>query len=497
MSGRRPRRNRLAPCVAMAFAIGALTLSCRDSASTSSQGPAATVLRVGVGQVSMTNPNTGIRQLNQNMSVESLGRLGEDGRVEPQLAEKWALTDDGRTLKVLLRQGTTFHDGTVMGAAAVAAMLPDALRGVAGPVIDDVDHIRAIGTDTVEIGFRRPSPLLLESLEVQVRKPGQKIIATGPFMTAADSTSDLVANPTYYLAAPRIGRLSIRTFPSIRAAWAELLRNNIDMLYEVGPDALDSLESSTSVSTFRFTRRYQFTIVLNSAAPALKSTAIRRALNISIDRGQLVRQSLNGHGVPSSGPIWPKYWALQDDKPSSLFNPAQAAATLGGKKIHFTCLIPADQVYERVGLELKRQLAAVGVEMDLRSTPPDALFEAQKTGNYEAVLVDGISGPTLLRLYQFWHSGGAANPGKIGNATVDAVLDRVRHAETETEYRAAAAGLQDAFRDDPPAIFLAWSERARAVSKRFVVPTPDAGRDILSTLRLWTPRTNDMSTSRN
>ena len=41
--------------------------------------------------------------------------------------------------------------------------------------------------------------------------------------------------------------------------------------------------------------------------------------------------------------------------------------------------------------------------------------------------------------------------------------------------------------DDPPAIFLAWSERARAVSKRFDVPPPKPGRDILGTLRLWKP----------
>ena len=41
--------------------------------------------------------------------------------------------------------------------------------------------------------------------------------------------------------------------------------------------------------------------------------------------------------------------------------------------------------------------------------------------------------------------------------------------------------------DDPPAIFLAWSERARAVSKRFVVPDAEPGRDILSTLRFWKP----------
>ena len=49
-------------------------------------------------------------------------------------------------------------------------------------------------------------------------------------------------------------------------------------------------------------------------------------------------------------------------------------------------------------------------------------------------------------------------------------------------YRAGVAAFQRAIVDDPPAIFLAWSERARAVSTRFDVPV-EPGRDILSTLR--------------
>jgi hypothetical protein len=51
--------------------------------------------------------------------------------------------------------------------------------------------------------------------------------------------------------------------------------------------------------------------------------------------------------------------------------------------------------------------------------------------------------------------------------------------------------------EDPPAIFLAWSQRARAVSSRFVVPPIEAGRDILSTLRLWKPVADQRASSRN
>jgi hypothetical protein len=94
-----------------------------------------------------------------------------------------------------------------------------------------------------------------------------------------------------------------------------------------------------------------------------------------------------------------------------------------------------------------------------------------------------------------WHSKGAANAGGLGSSVIDTAFDRLRHAKSEDEYRQRVAELQRAFVDDPPAIFLAWSERARAVSTRFAVPAPERGRDILATLRLWKPVSSDSRTS--
>jgi hypothetical protein len=111
--------------------------------------------------------------------------------------------------------------------------------------------------------------------------------------------------------------------------------------------------------------------------------------------------------------------------------------------------------------------------------------------------MEAISGPTLFRPYVFWHSTGFLNWGHFGTATTDAALDRVRNAQSEPLYRDAVAGLQQTFMDDPPAIFLAWSQRARAVSRRFIVPAAEPGRDILSTLRLWKPVGDTKQASRN
>jgi len=468
--------------------------------------PSSAVLRVGVGQsvAAANNPATGVRQLTQLLSVEGVMRLGEDGRFGPALADKWTVGDGGRSLLLTLRSGIKFHDGSPLDANTIAALLPGGFKSFWGTLADEVDHVKVVGSNTIEIGFRRPSPFLREMLEVTIRKPGASIIGTGPFMVAPDSPTTLRANADYYLGAPRISEVQVASFPSVRTAWAELLRNRTDMLWEVGSDAFDSLQSSTTVAVFTYTRHYQYLIAFNTQAPALRSSAVRRALNLSVDRAELVRRALNGHGVASSGPIWPGYWALPTPLPRFEFDPARASAILNAgrpasrsQSIHFTCLVPPDAAHERIALEVKRQLQAVGVEMDVQEVSQDQLYEAQKTRRFDAVLLEGVSAPTVLRVHFLWDSRAAGNPGGLGNATVDAAFDRVSRAENDDTYRAAVSGLQQAFIDDPPAIFLAWSERARAVSKRFDVPPLGPQRDPLATIRLWAPRDDERFTDRN
>ena len=72
----------------------------------------------------------------------------------------------------------------------------------------------------------------------------------------------------------------------------------------------------------------------------------------------------------------------------------------------------------------------------------------------------------------------------------DEALDRLRHAGTEEAVREAAARFQRALYEDPPAIFLASRSGARAVSRRFEVPT-GADQDIVETIWQWRPANQD------
>jgi len=473
-----------------AVALGAFLLVAAAACEEAVQiGPGTdpSTVRVGVGKVEL-------QQIIQNFTVESLGRVGEDGRVAPRLAKDWTIAPDRLSLIVALRPDVSFHDGSPVTTALVAETLRRGLPNTMGPAADDILSIESISDEKIEIKLRRPSQFALEALETGIGKPGSPEIGTGAFLASSSSKGELLANDEYYLGKPTIRRVVITAYPSVRAAWAELLRDRLDMIYEVGATARDSLESSTTINLFPYTRHYQYIVLLNTRSPAIRSATVRRALNVAVDRGAFIREALDGHGLASSGPVWPQHWAAQGELPAFAFDPEESMTSVAslGAPVRFHCLVTPEN--ERLGLVLQRQLEAVGVEMILDERAPLEAQSAVRAGDFDAFLATAISGPSILRPYDWWHSRGSRNLGKYSNTGVDAALDSIRHATSDDAYRKGLEAFQRYIVEDPPAIFLAWEERARAVSKRFEVAA-EPGVDMMGTLRLWRVSTGEVPDS--
>jgi peptide/nickel transport system substrate-binding protein len=397
-------------------------------------------------------------------------------------------------MNIHLRPAVKFHDGSPVVASTVAKALGEALPKYMGPAFADVDRITADGDLELSVSFRRPSPFLLEALEAPIRKPGASNVGTGPYMPVGPSSAiEMQSNGGYYLGAPAIDRIVVNTYPNVRSAWADMLRDKVDMLYETGVDALDSLSSARNVSLFTYVRHYQYVLIFNASAGPLRSREVRIALNQAIDRDALVRDALEGHALVSTGPIWPQHWAFRGDLPKLSFDPGRASATLLAKRTRFRCLTPPR--FERLALTMKRQLESVGAEMAVQEAPLDSILQAMSKRDFDSVLLEIIGGPNFFRPYETWHSGGMG-PGGMGSPQFEAALDRIRYASNNEEYGAAVIALQEAAINDPPGIFLVWPERARAVSSRFQVLV-DPGRDILTTIRMWRPVGAEKTASRN
>jgi peptide/nickel transport system substrate-binding protein len=503
------RREKLSATYRRRFgAVASLVLLAMTARCTRSGPPtllvSETTLRVGFAdEGGSTSALNGIQQLRQILSIEGLARIGEDGRPVPGLAEGWTTAADGRSMQIRLRPTAKFHDGSQVDALTVAKSLNQVLPGYMGPAFRDIDQIASRGNTEVEIRFRRPSPFLLEALDALLPRPGASTVGTGAYMAVGPTApNEMRANSDYYLGRPMIDRIVVNTYPNVRSAWAEMLRDHVDWLYDVGTEALDSLTSATNISVFSYVRHYQFVLIFNTAKGPLRSPEVRRALNMAIDRDGIIRDALDGHGTPSLGLVWPQHWAFQASFPKSPFDPQGAVALLGasrgskpdhGATIRFKCLVrPA---LERMALVVKRQLEGIGVEMSVEEAPLDSILQAMTKHDFDAVLNEIAGGPSLFRPYVIWHSGGLG-PGGMGSSQFDAALDRIRYAPDDDEYRSAVAALQKTTMDDPPAIFLAWPERARAVSKRFQVPA-ERGKDILTTLRMWRPVNAEKAASRN
>jgi len=441
-----------------------------------------TTLTIGFGLTSASQGlTTGILEATRSLALERLILFGADGRGQARLAERWTSSDDGRRVRILLRRDVKFHDATPLSAALVVPILAKELPGVMGPAFDDVAGIEAVGTHEIEVTLKRRSAFLIEGLEVTIRQPGNATLGTGPFEVEREDPSDAVmlANDSYYLGKPFIDRVRFKPYDSTRAAWADMLRGQVDMLYEVGIDALDFVRPSTDTNVYMFDRPYTYMVVLNLKRPLLSDAQFRRELNAAVDRDAVVRTALNGQGQPSGGPVSPLHWAYDSSFATFRYAPREVS---GSTRPRFTCLF-FDPSHERLVLTIQQQLRAVGVDMQLEFVSEGAGDRLQQ-GDFDAYFADAVSGPTLLRPYLFWHSRGTNNWGRYASAAVDAAFDQIRASADDEQYRTGVAAFQKAIVEDPPAIFIAWSRRARAVTKRFDIPA-EAGRDILGTLRSW------------
>ena len=92
---------------------------------------------------------------------ETLVTVGEGYEVTPQLAESWEVSNDKLTYTFKIRQGVKFHNGDVMDAEDVASSFIRAqVHSIRKGRLEDVESIKAIGSDTVRFKLNREIPFL-------------------------------------------------------------------------------------------------------------------------------------------------------------------------------------------------------------------------------------------------------------------------------------------------------------------------------------------------
>jgi ABC-type transport system substrate-binding protein len=277
------------------------------------------------------------------------------------------------------------------------------------------------------------------------------------------------------------------------------------MVTDVPPDAVEFIQND-DIQVISFRRSYEYLIAFNSAAPPFRSPAVRRAMNTAVNRELLITNALQGQGESATGPIWPKHWAYDASAQPFGFDPRGAVSILQGAgfqfstaaaddrppaRLRFTCLVPEGfSLLERIGLEVQKQLYDVGIDIAFEVLPFLEYDVRIREGRFQAVLVDMISGPTLARPHVFWGSARREGLHAFGydNPEAARLFALLRTSTNEAVIRSAVSRLQRVLLEDPPALFLAWDQRSRAVRRNFRVA--ESGGDPLFTIWQWAENTD-------
>lgn len=243
--------------------------------------------------------------------------LNAQGETVPALAERWIVTDDGRSFIFRLREGT-WPDGSELTASSVRDALLDAMEGLEGTSLEQdlapIEEVRAMAGRVIELRLSTPEPYLLQILaqpELALRQAGGE---TGPMALEREEGSMSLAFrppldrglPDYEGWQEDVRTIRLHIAPA-REALALFDSGEAEAVFggtlgdfplvETGPLSSGTLRLD---STFGL-----FGLQVRADEGLLSNTSVREGLAMAIDRPALMaRYNISGW-VPTTRPVSP------------------------------------------------------------------------------------------------------------------------------------------------------------------------------------------------
>lgn len=435
----------------------------------------------------------------QRMQIaETLLEADAQGQPAPGLAERWQASADGRTWRLSLRQGVSFHDGSPLTAAAAAAAL-NAARGKPGVLRQA--GIEAVDAEGNEVVIRlakpfRPLLALLAHSSTNILAPAaydaegkvQKIIGTGPYqLTLLEPPQRLAAErfAGYWGAKPEIAKTTYLAAGrgETRTLMAE--SGDAELVFQLDPPSIAKLKRSSSLKVLIEPVPRVVLLTPNSAAGATAPVEVRQALSLAIQREGIAAAVLRAPGSAATQLFAKNVPAWHDPELAPLaYDPAASRKLLAGQG----WTPGSDGILQRDGTPLKlklltysdrpelpliatalqAQLREVGVDVEVAVQNSSAIPAAHNDGSLQLALYGRnfalVPDPLVTLLSDFSHGGAEWGPLGWQNPTFDqalaALLTTNDPAEQQRQRRIAMAQVQQ----ELPVIPVAWYRQTLAVS---------------------------------
>jgi len=318
---------------------------------------------------------------------EGLVSVSPSRRVEPELATHWETLNDIR-YRLTLRRGVVFHNGEVFDAESVRFSLMRASQAYGATAwFPEIAQVQIVDPYVVEVVLKAPDSLFLYRLghlapmlppkyfrQGGTARFGSEPVGTGAFRFVrwdrVRREVVLEANEQYWREGyPKVSRVIYR-YVNSELALDELAKGRLDLLRRLNPRKTTQFMETGSGKVVKAWLPQLVLGPFNLLKPhtPLKDVRVRKAINLAIDREDVLRYGAIGNGRLIGG-----YTVPEDPDHAGLkpypFDPAEAKQLLkaagypSGFKLS---MLVSKEVPPQVEKIIAVSLAEVGIRVTIR-----------------------------------------------------------------------------------------------------------------------------------
>ncbi|MCK9420955.1 MAG: peptide-binding protein [Nitrospirae bacterium] len=479
-----------------------------------------TFVESSIGDARRLNPviaNDGASGTINDQLFNGLVKYDKDIRLIGDLAERWDITNRGKTITFFLRKGVRWHDGVEFTAEDCLFTYQRLIDPkVATPYSSsymDVLKAEVVDKYTFRVTYKEPFSPALESWSMGILPKhllagkdinsdpfNRKPVGTGPYRFKewiAGQKIVLEANDDYFEGRPKIDQFIFRVIPDSSTMFQELLFGGVDMM---GLNPLQYLRKSETrrikenYVKFRYPANAFTYMGYNLTSALFKDIHVRQALSYAIDRQGIIDGIVLGIGRPCTGPYAHVSWAYNPNARSYNYNPERARRMLAeagwkdansdgilekdGRPFRFTVMTnQGNSERIRTAEIIQQNLKSVGIDLNIRVMEWQAFLEQIDKRSFDAMIL-GWSMSRDPDLYDIWHSSktkkGEYNFISYKNAEVDRLLVEGRRIFDVEKRKKIYYRIHEILAEEQPYAFLYVPDATPIVHKRFkgIVPEP-------------------------
>lgn len=390
----------------------------------------------------------------------------KDLQIGKDLATDYSVSEDGMIWTVSIRDGVKFTDGEALTASDVAFTYNNCKEKSTVNDFTMLDEAVALNENTVEFRMTKPFSIWPYTMAIVGIVPehaydenyGQNPIGSGRYiMKQWDKGQQVIfeANPDYYGDAPKMRKVTV-LFMEEDAALAAALAGQADVAHTAASYADQTMDGYGLLAVQTVDNRgFNLPCIMPEEKDGITygnaftaDVNVRRAINIGIDRQEMIDHVLNGYGTAAYSVCDKMPWyneagevAYDQEEAKRILDDAGWLEGSGGirekdgVKAEFTLMFSSgDSVRQALAEDTANQLKELGIRVTTEGVGWDVAYDRAQSDP----LVWGWGAHTPMEVYNIYHSLansgiGQAEYSPYANETVDQYMDEALETATLEE----------------------------------------------------------------